>query len=200
MNETGDIVSNLPAIMLLSFWWAFLTTLDLIFRPGGFGQAENAGTPADAAKPSADPRLRELLALDPGFDAESFLRGARRAYEQIVLAYAAQDAGILRPLVSEEVLEAFLGAGAARRERGETMELTFVGIDSAAIETVEVAAEAARISVLFHAEVVAATRSSTGETVEGDPSAVTLVADLWTFARPPADGDAPWTLVATDRG
>jgi predicted lipid-binding transport protein (Tim44 family) len=201
MDEAGDIVSNLPAIMLLSFWWAFLSTLDLFFRPGGFGETDAGSAPPedDRAVP-ADPRLRELLALDPRFDADAFLRGARQAYEEIVRLYAGGDLGMLQPLLSADVLAAFANACAARAEREETLELTFIGIDEAEIVLVDVTAETVELEVRFRAELVSVLRARSGAVLGGDPAAVIVADERWVFSRAPAHADAQWTVVATGHG
>lgn len=202
MNEAGEAVSSLPAILVLSMWWAFLSTLDILFGPPRFGQADGDAAPreSDAGTGPQDPRLRELLAVDPAFSAEAFLRGARRAYEEILLRYARGELEGLRTLLAPEVLLAFCEASADRAERGETLELTFVGIDSAAIAGTDVTGNVVEIGVSFRAEIVSAVRSSGGEVIAGDPAAVTVTEDLWTFQRLLADGDAPWVLVATEQG
>ena len=40
-------------------------------------------------------------------------------------------------------------------------------------------------------------RDADGEVVDGDPSAVTSVTDIWAFARNTRSRDPNWTLVAT---
>ena len=204
MNQTGEAVSNLPAILVLSMWWAFLSNLDLLFGPPRFGQAEGEGSggadDADADRDAGphDPRLLELVAVDPAFSAEAFLVGARRAYEEILRCYAGRELEGLRPLLSPEVLSAFAEACALRAERGETLEMTFVGIDAAEIADAGVTADVAEISVLFRAEIVSAVRSPQGAVLSGDPAAVTVTQDLWTFSRLLGDAAAAWVLVATE--
>ncbi|MBX3530341.1 MAG: Tim44 domain-containing protein [Rhizobiaceae bacterium] len=201
MDDAGDIVSNLPAIMLLSFWWAFLSTLDLIFRPGGFTESDADAAPprADETAP-ADPRLRELLAFDPHFDTGAFLSGARRAYEEIVRHYASGDIEMLRPLLSADVLAVFAQACAARVQSGETLELTFIGIDEAEIVAARVTAQSIELEVRFRAEIVSALLARSGAVIEGDTSTVILTDERWTFARAPADDETRWTVIATDQG
>ncbi len=210
MNETGDIVSNLPAIMLLSFWWAFLSTLDLIFGQGGLagnGQATRDAAQDDAAAP-ADPRLKEVLALDPRFDASLFVADASTAYEQVVALYGQGELELLEPLLAGDVLAAFAAAGEERRKRGETLELTLVGIESAEIAHADVTGDATggrvEIGVRFHAQIISVVRASSGAVVAGDPSAVVTTDEIWVFARSlaedsPAQGYA-WRLSATCPG
>lgn len=203
MNETADIANNIPAIVLLSMWWAFLSTLDMLLTPREPDKADRiAAKPADGDEQATpdDPGLREFRKLDPEFNAETFLRGAERAYETVLQAYAAGDLATLRPLLSTEVLETFAEACAERIARQETLELTFIGIESAEIVGAATTAEAMEITVLLRAHVVSAELSATGDVLRGDPVAVMITTDLWTFSRPMPAGGAEWRIVATDEG
>jgi len=64
MNEAADVANSIPAIILLSLWWAFLSTLELLYRPRETGTTEQS-----TAKPSNDNRsIAEVLLqrLDEG--------------------------------------------------------------------------------------------------------------------------------------
>lgn len=199
MNEAADVANSIPAIILLSLWWAFLSTLELLYRPRETGTTEQS-----TAKPSNDnrsiadnPSLADLRALDPNFDADAFVEGAKRAYEMVLHAYALCDIETLRPLLSIEVLQAFTDACDRRNEEQETLEMTFIGFESAQIVSAETSSEAMEITVLVRAQIVSATRSASGGIVSGDPNAVTVTADLWTFSRSGATEGA-WVVIATD--
>lgn len=202
MNETAELANNLPAIILISLWWAFLSTLDILFTPRDSDKPDRtAAKPPDdtaAAADGEDAAYAEFRELDPAFSVEAFLKGARRAYDAVLHAYALGDFKSLRPLLSDEVLEAFAEACAGRREREETLELTVVGIESAKIVSAEVSAGTMDIAVLFHAQIVSAERAANGDVIGGDPVALAITSDLWTFSRPvPVEGNA-WIVVATD--
>lgn len=181
-------------------WWAFLSTLEFLYRPRETGTTEQT-----AAKPSNDntsiaadkPGLADLRAVDPNFDADAFVEGAKRAYEAVLHAYALCDIETLRPLLSVEVLQAFTDACERRNEEQETLEMTFIGFESAEIVNTETSSEAMEITVLVRAQIVSATRSASGGIVSGDPNAVTVTADLWTFSRSGAIEGA-WVVIATD--
>lgn len=200
MNETAEVASSLPAILLLSFWWVFLSALEILSRAKEHeGAAVEAPQPKPGAGAAAKPgRFPELLDLDPTFNADTFLEGARRAYEAVLQAYAQGDLDALRPLLSSEVLEAFADALAGRSERRETLEFTLIGIETAEIEDVEIGQDTVEIAVAFRAYIVGAERSHTGEVIDGDPAAVQTTADLWTFSRALAAAEGGWMLVATD--
>lgn len=203
MNEAADAAYNIPAIILLSFWWVFLSGLDFLSTPRESGEQGLKGGKSKDDKTAAtddDPRLAAIRELDPTFDTGSFLEGARRAYEAVLHAYALGDLKTLRRLLSTDVLQVFSDACAARRESQETLELMLISIDGVEIVQAEMAANWMEISVRFRAQIVCAERSADGAVIGGDPAAVVAMADLWTFSRPvPVDSD-PWVVVATDKG
>src|SRR5690606_11861491 len=77
--------------------------------------------------------LRELAVSDPSFKPREFLKGARMAYEMIVMAFADGDRKTLKGLLSGEVYDGFDAAISEREAKGEVVKSTFVGIDKADI-------------------------------------------------------------------
>ena len=142
--------------------------------------------------------LREIAKADPSFDTSSFLKGARIAYEAIVTAYAQGDRGTLRNLLSSEVFDSFSSVIAERESRGETNDMSFVGISTSDITDASFSGRIAHVTVRFVSELVTAVRDKTGTVIEGDIKAVRQVTDVWTFARDVASPNPNWQLVATD--
>jgi predicted lipid-binding transport protein (Tim44 family) len=200
MNESSELVANLPAIILLSFWWAVVSALDRRMSRG-MKEKVQPQVPVSGVPPNrrdqSDPRLEALCAADPGFDLETFLAGAARAYEEILNLYANADLEALRPLVSSEVHEAFSDVRKAQDERGEVVVFAYVGLASAGIEFAAVNGGYAEIGVRFRAEIVSAVLAATGAVVSGEPTAVTGTEEVWTFARQLESRDVNWILVAT---
>ncbi len=75
--------------------------------------------------------LEKIATIDRQFSPSAFLEGAKTAYEMIVTAFAAGDKQTLKPLLSREVYEGFARAIDQRRQAGENLETSFVGIDAA---------------------------------------------------------------------
>ncbi len=175
-------------------------------RPGPTAPPEAAPTPAvderiTAIAPEGSPLgrgLRAVITADPGFDPKQFLDGARGAYEMIVTAFAAGDRKTLKPLLSREVYDGFVGAIGEREGRGETIEFNFVGIDRAEIVDAAVKGGTAHVTVRFVTKLITAPRDKAGAVVDGDPVHVSDVTDIWTFARETASRDPNWKLVATE--
>jgi len=142
--------------------------------------------------------LFEIRAIDPSFNPEEFISGARMAFELILGAYSQGDAQTLKPLLSNDVFANFSQAIRDREQAGETLEDTLVGITSA--EIVEAFAEnhTENITVKFVSEQINATRDENGDVVDGNPNAVMDATDFWTFARESNSKDPNWTLVATN--
>jgi predicted lipid-binding transport protein (Tim44 family) len=151
-----------------------------------------------AAKGSAAARgLEKIAAADRSFDPAAFLDGARTAYEMIVSSFAAGDKAALRPLLSREVFEGFAGAIDARRQSGETLETSFVGISGAEISSAELAGRRASVTVRFSSEQISCRKNKSGDIIEGDPKKIREITDIWTFERDVSSKDPNWTLVAT---
>lgn len=142
--------------------------------------------------------LRAIREADPSFSLDEFVEGARAAFEMIVASYAAGDRDTLQPLLSDEVFKNFAGAIDEREAAGQTMEATLIGIRSADVVEAYTEGRVAFVSIKFVSEQIEVTRDSEGEVVSGDPSRVTTVTDIWTFARNTRSRNPNWTLVATE--
>lgn len=142
--------------------------------------------------------LKTLLSADPSFHAREFVDGARMAYEMIVTAFASGDKATLQPLLDEEVYQGFVQAIDERNEAGENVDFTFIGLDKSDIVEVELADKIAQITMRFKSQLISVTKDSDGRVIDGDPTEVTEMTDIWTFARDVSTGDPNWKLVATE--
>ena len=172
---------------------------------------EDAAAPAPAPQPPADrwkgvaeadpaiwSGLDAVAAADRGFTPESFLAGARIAYDMVVHAFAAGDSATLQGLMTPEAFANFDNAIRARAAAGQTLSTTVVSIDGATIVGAQLLGSTAQLRVRFAARLVSATRDAGGAVVDGSPSTVADHVDLWTFARDIRSGDPNWQLTATE--
>jgi len=141
--------------------------------------------------------LVDIVRADETFDPDTFLKGARAAYELIVTAFAESNRKALKSLLSREVYEGFAGAITDRESRGEQVDQSFVGIKSADMFEAELKNGIAQVTVKFVSELISATRDKAGEVITGDPKRIKEVTDIWTFAREVASRDPNWKLIAT---
>jgi predicted lipid-binding transport protein (Tim44 family) len=152
-------------------------------------------TPAAAAQ--GNEGLATLQAADPSFRPDTFLAGARAAFEIIVKAFAAGDAAALQPLLSPDVFAAFSEAINARRAAKEIHETTLVAIKAASIEHVAIEGSVGLVTAKLVSDQVNVTRAADGSVVDGDADKAIEKTDSWTFSRPLRARNPNWTLVAT---
>jgi predicted lipid-binding transport protein (Tim44 family) len=141
--------------------------------------------------------LVDIVRADETFDPDTFLKGARAAYELIVTAFAEGNRKTLKNLLSRDVYEGFAGAIGERENRGELVDQSFVGIKATDIVEAELKGSAAQVTVKFVSELISATRDRSGEVIMGDPKRIKEVTDIWTFARDVTSRDPNWRLIAT---
>lgn len=155
----------------------------------------------DAVAPVGTPlndNLRALRAVDPFFDPKTFINGVKLAYEMIVMSFADGDRKVLKSLLSKEVYEGFVAAIDEREKRGEKQHSSFVGVEKAAIASVEMKGSDAHITVNLVSQLISSTLDKDDKLIDGDPDAVVEIKDLWTFARDTSAKDPNWKLVATE--
>ncbi len=153
--------------------------------------------PLGDEKPALDGGVAAIRRVDPSFDPERFLDGARMAFEMIVSAFAKGDEKALEPLLAPNVFESFAADVRRRRESGQTRETTVAGVRSARIHEARLEGREARVSVQIVTEQINVTRDRAGNVIDGDPKTAETVSDLWTFARDTRSRDPNWQLVET---
>jgi len=141
--------------------------------------------------------LVDIVRADANFDPDTFLKGARAAYELIVTAFAEGNRKALKDLLGRDVYEGFAGAITERESRGEQIDQSFVGIKSADVIEAELKNGLAQLTIKFVSELISATRDRGGEVVAGDPKRIKEVTDIWTFAREVVSRNPNWRLIAT---
>ncbi|MCL6607689.1 MAG: Tim44/TimA family putative adaptor protein [Geminicoccaceae bacterium] len=161
-----------------------------------------AEEPAIAAEagPALKDGLTRIRLADPSFDLDSFLEGAKVAFAMIVEAFAKGDKATLEPLLAPPVFASFAAAIDERQRLGRTLETELVALRGAEVAGAVLEGRLARVTVRFTSEQINCTRDASGAVVEGDPSAVETVVDLWTFQRDVTSRDPNWALVETRSG
>lgn len=147
----------------------------------------------DAAEAEEKPRLRpaftgpaaaglEAIAAEDGsFSPDDFTKGARRAYEMIVAAFADGDRDTLKTLVDDDVMEVYTQA-IAEREKAGTEPMRLVRLRQARIVEASLdASQMARVMVSFESEL-------------SDGDNLRPAKEIWTFKRSLKDQNPNWLL------
>ena len=154
---------------------------------------------------AAVPEGRELSVLeriaraDADFSEASFLEGARRAFEMIVVSFAKGALEDIRGFVSKELFQRFSGVVADREAARQTMELEIISFKETKIVGSSLTGSEATLAVQFTTEQTNVLRAEGGEVLEGSPTFVDTITDTWTFMRKLTANDKTrgWTLIAT---
>ena len=146
----------------------------------------------------AEAGVRQIVAVEPGFDAAQFLAGAQSAYRMTLEAFWKGDRDQLRTLVDDDVYAAFDAAIADRETSGDTLDNRLVSVERALIAGASLSGRDARITVRFDADIAAVTRGPDGIVVAGSTDDAVETHDVWTFARTLKSADPNWKLTDTD--
>jgi len=143
--------------------------------------------------------LSQIKSAERGFNVGEFLRGARGAYEMILMAYERGDISQVRGFLAADVAESFDAAIAARVAQGLKTEADFVGLREMALVEAQLdpVTREAEITVRFTGELTAVTKDASGAVVSGSATEVKRQRDVWSFARALGSKDPNWQLVAT---
>ena len=141
--------------------------------------------------------LTEIMEIDPAFNVQDFVKGARMAFEMIVKAYADGNTGALLPLLSPRLFADFRAGINAREAARHKADVTIHRIRGARIVEAHLGGAMAYVTVDFDVEETAVTRDEGGNAVEGDPDHILEVHDVWTFTRDTRARDPNWILIET---
>ena len=128
--------------------------------------------------------LEDIYNADPTFRTEDFMRGAKAAYQMIVAAYAKGDRGALRPLLDDDVYEAW-DAAISERDASGDRPFELLRIKKAEIDRAELDGSMARVMVRYEAEL-------------GDGETTRIAKEIWTFMRDVSSNDPNWLLDDVD--
>ena len=159
-------------------------------------ESEDTEEVSDSSDPIAA-GLSAVREVDPTFDTENFISGAKAAFEIVVNGFADGDKDALHGLLNNEVFENFCEAIDEREAAGNSLETVIVGIKEINVLEARVDGSTAFVTVKVLSEQVNVTRENSGTVVDGDENRVAPVTDIWTFARNTRAHDPNWTLVET---
>ncbi len=148
---------------------------------------------------TAENGLLDILAADKNFDIKFFFEASQDVFAMVVEAFADNDRGILRDMLSEPVYNAFERVMTAREQAGERAVAEIHSIQKTKIIEAGVQGKKASITVCFEAGETSAIYNKDGELIAGHPDKTTNMTDIWTFSRDLKSKDPRW-LVTETRG
>ena len=143
--------------------------------------------------------LTAIKDLNKDFTVESFVSGAKKAYEIILMAFENSDLKKLKPLLDKPVYESFKTVVEDREKKQLYVEASFIGMRDIRITNVyfDKKTNMAEITVAFKSEISTVVKDKTGKVIEGDPNEIKKQKDYWTFSKKLSDKKPIWLLKYT---
>ena len=143
--------------------------------------------------------LTAIKDLNKDFTVESFVSGAKKAYEIILMAFENNNLKTLKPLLDKPVFESFKTVVEDRQKKQLSIEASFIGMRDIRIKNVyfDKKINTAEITVAFQSEISTVVKDKTGKVIEGDPNEIKKQKDIWTFSKKLTDKKPIWFLKST---
>ena len=196
MNYSFEYIDIILLAMIAGF--IFLRLRGILGKRTGFeGKA-----PAQFDKILKETVNKQTTQIKETFDKndqEEFLNGAKIAYETIITDFSDNDNKLTtsKPLLNKEIYNQFNEALKERSARGHYAEITFIGINSAAIKEHKKIDKILNVTVEFIAEVITCIKDKDKKIISGDPEKIKKIYDTWVFSINVTSANPNWQLVNT---
>ena len=128
---------------------------------------------------------------------ENFLKGAKIAYETIIIDFASGNLKNIRSLLGKKVFDQFSEAVKVRENEGHISETTFIGVNSASIKGHKKINNILEVTVDFVSEIISCVKDKNNKILAGDPNKVKKVFDTWKFSKDLKLNSQNWLLIDT---
>jgi predicted lipid-binding transport protein (Tim44 family) len=160
--------------------------------------AQNLPDYKTVANATTHNRLLPLAAMDPAFQPQNFLQGARRAYELVIMAFARGELDTLRGLLNTDLYDTFKDDIEQRQAAGQQRDLVLHTIKSALISDASLNGTMALVSVDFVTEQSITLRDRNGHIIDDLDGSKHTLHERWTFSNDLKDDETLWRLIETD--
>ena len=196
MNYSFEYIDIILLAMIAGF--IFLRLRGILGKRTGF----DGKVPPQFEEVLKDIKLDKVNKKNENFDEEAkkeFLKGAKIAYETIIIDFSDNDNKITtsKPLLDNKIFQQFNEALKKRSDRGYYAEITFIGINSAAIKEYKKIGKILNVTVNFVAEVITCIRDKDKKIISGNPEKIKKIYDTWVFSRDMTSVNPNWLLVDT---
>ena len=164
--------------------------------PNHYSYDQPSAQPTDIKKPLKNIKYSSNPPTD-WFNNDDFVNGAKGAYEMIVTNFENGNTKELKPLLEDSVFISFSDVIEKRKQNGEQVEFSFIGIESAEIIYKDLNSSPMEVTVRFISEMITCIKNNKDEIVSGSLNQVQKITDVWTFAKYKNKNNNNWLLLAT---
>ena len=164
--------------------------------PNLYSYDQPSAKPTEIKKPLKNIKYSSNSPAD-WFNNDDFVNGAKGAYEMIVTNFENGNTKELKPLLEDSVFISFSDVIEKRKQNGEQVEFSFIGIESAEIIYKDLNSSPMEVTVRFISEMITCIKNNKDEIVSGSLNQVQKITDVWTFAKYKNKKTNNWLLLAT---
>ncbi len=144
---------------------------------------------------SINEKLNNIVKLDSDFTVESFVDGAKKAFEYILVRYSEDDMKSLKPLLATEIFNNFSDQIKQRQNKKHQLGITILKIDDPEIVDINIDKnKLCFIKVEFKSQQVQTTRDSKNKIIDGNDNLILNIKELWTFSKEIKNKNPNWVL------
>lgn len=139
--------------------------------------------------------LKDIMKLNPTFNVDDFIDGAKKAFEFILTNYALNESKLLKPLLSKSIFGDFSEQIKGRLKNGNSLAITILSIDDPDILSAKLDKKNnCEISLEFKSQQVQTTKNKKGDVIEGNDNLILSISEIWTFSKNIKSKDPNWIL------
>ena len=192
MNYSFEYIDIILLAMIAGF--IFLRLRGILGRRTGREENHNVSFKFPKEK------IFEKNESNSNFDEETqkdFIKGAKIAYETIIIDFAAGNLKNIKSLLDKKVFDQFNEALRERKNNDFISNTTFIGINSASIKEYQQINNMLEVTVDFVSEIISFVKDKENKILSGDPEKVKKVFDTWKFSKDSRSNNPNWLLINT---
>ena len=144
---------------------------------------------------SINEKLNNIVKVDPSFTVESFIDGAKKAFEYILVKYSENDLKSLKSLLAPQILTNFKDQIKLRQKQKQILGITILKIDDPEIIDVSILKnKLCFIKLEFKSQQVQTTKDSNNKIIDGNDNLILNISELWTFSKEIKNKNPNWIL------
>ena len=193
MSYSFEYIDIILLAMIAGF--IFLRLRGILGKKTGFEEDINSSFAHEAPPPKQNIDLNSST-FDENAKKE-FVKGARIAYETIIINFANGKLKDIKSLLDINVYQQFEQAIKDRDAKNYSSETTFIGINSAEIKEHQQNKNMLEVTVEFVSEIISCVKDKDNKVVSGDPEKIKKVLDTWKFSKDSRSTNPNWLLIDT---
>jgi len=130
--------------------------------------------------------------------AANFVMGASRAFEMIIEAFASGDLLVLKPLLSEQLMQQFELVINDRKASGNGFNSRIFAVEKSEIISAKIVENEAFVTVRFVSKQINYITNSSGKIIDGSKEQVNSLSDNWVFKKDVSSQNPNWIVISTN--